>query len=225
MKEVEFLKKQKFINKGIYDNQKIYENTLESIKNALNKKEGLYLTIRQTKDYKYVVYEERTLSRMHNLKDKVEDITYDELSYLSFYHIPLLEEVLKLVNGNVPIIFSLKIKIKHQYILKLLDNYKKDFAIVSSDSKLLRYISKTYPNFIIGEVINRRMKFSFSSLFIKPDFYSYNIKYFDLHKLQELKKENKLVIGYIINNKETLKNYKDNFDNLIIDNYANVINK
>ena len=225
MKKNSFLKKYKFINKGIYDNENVFENTLESIKETVKKKYGLYLTIRKTKDNKFVVYEDKDLSRIHNLKDKIEDITYEELLYLSFFHIPLLEEVLKEVNGKVPIIFSLKIKLNNKDIFKILNNYKKDFAIISRNNKVLNYISKNYPDFIIGEAITKKIKFNLSLLLIKPDFYSYNIDYYDSHKLKSIKEENRIIIGFLVNTKEKYNNYKNDFDNVIVDNYYNVLDE
>ena len=119
-----------FLNKGIYDNKEIFENTLDSIKKTINEKLGLYLTVRETKDNILVVYEDGNLSRLHNVKDRIDEMTYDELSYLSFYHIPTLKEALKLINGKCDIILNLKIKPNNKEIYSILDDYTGTFLII-----------------------------------------------------------------------------------------------
>ena len=101
----EFLKKSYFINKGVYDND-IKENTTEAFNKAITENLGLFFNVIMTKDNKIVVFNDENLERLLNLKDEIKDTTYDELKYLSSYHIPLLSEVLDLVNGKVPIIIN-----------------------------------------------------------------------------------------------------------------------
>lgn len=220
MKNINFLKGNYFANGGLYDNLKTFENTIESYNAAITKKFGIYVTIRETKDHEYICYSDEDLTRTHNLKDKVSEITYEELSYLSFYHIPKLEEFINLISNKVPIIFNLNTH-KNKEVLNILNNYNNEFAIVSKDNRLLSSITKKYPHFIIGEIITKR-SFNITSLLIKSDFKSYNIHYFDSAKLKKLKESNLPVIGYIINTKDKYLTYKNEFDNIIIDNYYNL---
>lgn len=220
MKETNFFKNAEFVSGGIYDNIKIFENTLDAIKLSINKRVNLYLKLNVTKDGVIIVYNDDDLSRIHSLKDKIEDVTYDELSYLSFYHIPSLEEILKIIKGKVDVILVCKKKIKN--IFEILDDYKGRFAILSSNPSFINYINKNRPNFIVGEIITKSFKFSIKSMFNKIDFKSYNIKYFDYSKLKKMKSDNQPIIGYVINNKTNYKTYKDYFDSIIIDNYINL---
>ncbi len=218
MKETLFLKKKPFVSSGIFDNINIYENTIEAYNLAIDKDMGLYLTIRETKDNKIICFNDENLSRYQNLKDKISDTKYEELEFLSNYHIPLLEEALKTIDGKVPIILNLSINSKNKIIFNLLDNYKGDFAVISNHNKILSYIIKNKPTYIVGEIITKR-PFKVSSLFIKPDFKSYNIKYFDSIKLKKLKENGIFILGYLLDTPIKYSTYKDEFDNIIISNY------
>lgn len=220
MKDLTFLKDRYYIYKGIYDNKNIYENTLEAIKVAIRKKKSLYLTIVETKDNQLIVCEEDALERIQNQKDNINDITYDEINYLSFYHIPLLKEVLELTS-NISIILNLKINTKNPELLNLLDNYTGKFAIITNNIKILNWINKVRDNYVIGEIITKHKPFNLGFYFVKTDFKSYNIDYIDKYKLKRMK-EDSIVLGYLINNKTKLKKYNNLFDSLIIDNYLNI---
>lgn len=210
-----------YLNKGLYDNKNIFENTLESIKDTLMLNLGVYLTVRETKDHELIIYEDSNLSRLQNIKDKINDMTYEDLSYISFYHIPKLKEVLELINGKIDIIFDLKMKPKNKEIYSILNNYKGSFMTVASP-KIIHEINKNHPNIKVGEIITKRSKFSILNYMIKPDFISYDIDYYDNLKLQKLKENNKLIIGYKANNQIKYDEFKDIFEYLVIDNYQNI---
>ena len=124
MKDIDFLKKGIFAYQGIYDNKNVYENTLEAFKVAIKRRNNIYFEVVETKDHKFVVCKNDVFERIHNSKDKVEDMTYDELCYVSFYHIPLLEEVLELINGKVGIMIDPKVHTKHKNLFELSGNLK-----------------------------------------------------------------------------------------------------
>jgi len=223
MKDLSFLKSRYFVYKGIYDNKNVYENTLEAIKVAIRKNKAIYLTVCETKDKELIICENDCLTRIQNQKDNIKDMTYDEISYLSFYHIPKLSEVLELTK-DVPIILSLKIHTKNEELFKLLDNYFGKFALLSTDIKIIMWLNKHRENYIVGEVITKHKGFNLGFYFIKSDFKSYNIEYYDKIKLNKLREEN-IVVGYYVNNKNSLKTYNNMFDSLIIDNYIGITSR
>ena len=175
-----------------------------------------------------IVYEKTVNGNFHvafkNVsKDNIKDMTYDEISYLSFYHIPKLSEILELTK-DVPIILSLKLHTKNEELFKLLDNYSGKFALLSTDIKIIMWLNKHRENYIVGEVITKHKGFNLGFYFIKSDFKSYNIEYYDKIKLNKLREEN-IVVGYYVNNKNSLKTYNNMFDSLIIDNYIGITSR
>ena len=95
-------------HRGIYDNEKIYENTLESFELAIKKGYIIELDIRITKDKKIVVFHDSNTKRITKQNKIIEESAYQELNNQNIIHIPLLSEVLELVNGKVPLLIELK---------------------------------------------------------------------------------------------------------------------
>ena len=228
MKDMEFLKMGYVSNKGIYNNIDIYENTLESFKEAIDNNLIINLKIRLTKDKELVIYNDNNLTRLMNLKDKISTTTYEELLFLNKYHIPTLDEVLKLINGKVPIIINPKGN-DHKYYLqkelvKLLETYEGKFAILNNNPLIIRWFNKNKPEYIIGEILsnhNKLSKFSphytLTNFIIETDFKSVNIDYYNIIKIKKLK-EKSLVLSYVADTKEKFDIYKDVSDNLFIEN-------
>lgn len=230
MKDKSFLLNHYFINKGIYDNHKVFENTLEAFNEAIKTKEGLYFDVRLTKDKQLIVFDDDNLSRLLNLKDDVKDITYNELSYLSSYHIPLLKEVLTFVKGRVPIIINPKGYNKGYELEKLLsielDNYEGTFSILSSNSLSIRWLNNNKPNYIVGEILSKKRFKSLRKIIanyqIKTDFKSVNINDYTSRDIISLKDDQDILIGYLINDQDKYLTYHDTFNSLIIDNYQTI---
>ena len=150
MNKIDFLKENLISNKGLYDNVNIFENTLESFSKAIDNNLIIYLKVRLTKDKVPVIYSDSNLARLMNLKDRVDTTNYDELIYLNKYHIPTLKEVLKLIDGKTPIIINPTSSSDKYYlqkeVVKLLDNYKGKFAILSSNPLIIRWFNKNKQN-------------------------------------------------------------------------------
>ena len=207
MKDIDFLKKGIFAYQGIYDNNNVYENTLEAFKVAIKRRNNIYFEVIETKDHKFVVCKNDVFERIHNSKDKVE-------------------EVLELINGKVGIMIDPKVHTKHKNLFELLDNYNGKYAIISVNPKIINWFNKNRPEYVVGEVITKRKGFNLSFYFNKTDFKSYNIDYFDKIKVSNLRDLGDVVIGYLINSTEKYETYKNVFDNLIADNFLNLkINK
>lgn len=224
MNKIDFLKENLISNKGLYDNVNIFENTLESFSKAIDNNLIIYLKVRLTKDKVPVIYSDSNLARLMNLKDRVDTTKYEELIYLNKYHIPTLKEVLKLIDGKTPIIINPTSSSDKYYlqkeVVKLLDNYKGKFAILSSNPLIIRWFNKNKPEYLTGEIITKKRKVKslpryLANFTIKVDFKSVDIEYYNLIKLKKLK-ENSLVIGYLIDSKEKYNIYKNALDNIFI---------
>lgn len=224
MRDTEFLKSSLIVNRGIYDNQITFENTLESFNNAITNNYAILLSVNMTKDEVLIVYHDDNLTRLMNLKDKINSINYSELNYLCPYHVPTVEEALKDIAGKVPVIINVRTTSKKHFLekelSKLLDKYEGKFAVLSRSSKVIRWFNKNRPNYLIGEILTRSRTFSLSNFIlnclIETDFKSINVEYHNLYKIKKIK-ESSLVIGYLIDNQEKYLVYKEVFDNLIID--------
>lgn len=230
MRDIEFLKTKLIAHRGIHDN-KIKENTLLSFKNAIKKGNPIEIDIQLTKDNKIIVFHDKDLKRMLNIKKQIKDLNYKDLLKESNYHIPLFKEVLELVNGKVPLLIEIK-PYSNSHILEeksteLLDNYKGKFAIQSFSPMIIYWFKKHKPDYIRGQLMTNNYNYNFIAnivyrhmvfnFFTKPDFISYNIKGLP-NKIIEKQRKKRLILGWTIREKKDLSKYKDYCDNFIVEN-------
>ena len=218
-------------HRGIHDNEKIYENTLEAFELAVSKGYIIELDIRLTKDKQIVVFHDNNLKRLTNLDIIVEQSTYQELDSQDIIHIPLLREVLTLVNGKVPLLIEIKQLNKvgelEQNLMNILQDYQGKYAIQSFNPQVLYWLKKNYPNILRGQLsykyTNKKIaiykKIILSKMFFnfltKPNFISYKYDEFPLSKIAKYKKKNIFIIAWTITNEKDFNYYKQYYDNLI----------
>lgn len=229
--KLDFLLKQKFVNKGVYNNKNVIENTLPAFDLAIKGNFGICFRVRCTKDNKVIVYDDENFARLLKVKDSVESVNYDDIAYLSSYHVPLLEEVLNFINDKTPVIINLASvydKKMTKEILTILDKYHGRFAIVSNNSKTISYFNKVRENYILGEIVSKQKPSIYSlgnfiaHYMIKTDFKSVNIKHYNSSELLNFKKLEVPLIGYLITDQRQLNSYNDYFDNIVVD--GNIFN-
>lgn len=133
-------------HRGVYNNTTVIENTIPAFKIAKDLKLAIELDVNITKDKEVVVFHDNNLKRFFNIKKNINDLTYKDLSKLRFKNrskIPTLKEVLKLINGDVPL--YIEIKDSKYYmdtcdkVLSLLKEYKGLVYIQSFNKKIVKY--------------------------------------------------------------------------------------
>lgn len=139
------------------------ENTLEAIQNALEEERYQFLEfdIQYTKDKKVVVFHDQNLLRMQIQMGTISDLTYEELSKISTYHIPLFEEVMDLITPQKRINIEIKSHGNLEEDQELVDHVIQEcikkgvlrYTLLSSlSSEIINYISKTYPKLKTGMI-------------------------------------------------------------------------
>ena len=221
-------------HRGIHDNKKIYENTLEAFELSIKKGYIIELDIRLTKDKKIIVFHDANTKRITNQNKIVEENTYKELNSQNIIHIPLLEEVLTLVNGKVPLLIEIKPSSitgeLESLLMNLLTKYQGKYAIQSFSPKVLYYFKRNYPKVLRGQLskkytkqkISPTNKFILSNMLLniitKPHFISYKYNELSPEKIKKYKKKNIHLIGWTITNEREFEHYKKYYDNLICEN-------
>lgn len=230
MKDLTFLTSNLIAHRGLY-NSYIGENTLLAFEKAISKNYIIELDVHLTRDKKVIVYHDSNLKRLTGIDREIKDLNYSEIKRITIKtgeHIPTLNEVLKLVDGKVPLLIELKfdnkVGVLEKELVKSLDNYKGKFAIQSFNPLCLYWFKKYRKNYIRGQLVTQQYSFNFISNFVckymvlnpitKPDFISSNIK-----KLPNQKIRNKyILIGWTIKNRAELNKYRNYCDNLIVEN-------
>ena len=104
---------QLFAHRGLFNPKLgIPENSMPAFSRAIEKGYGIELDVQVTKDNRIVVFHDYSLGRMCGIDIPLETKTYAELQELCLQNtretIPLLSDVLKLVNGQVPLLVEIK---------------------------------------------------------------------------------------------------------------------
>ena len=117
-------------HRGLH-NENIPENSIASFKNAIDKNYAIEIDVRPLADGTVVVFHDETLKRVCGVDGKVRDYTYEELQKFklckSQEKIPLFEDLLKMVDGRVPLIIEIKIHEKASTVCSIADKLMKEY--------------------------------------------------------------------------------------------------
>lgn len=241
-RNIDFLKQNLIAHRGYWDmNSNIPENSLLAFQKAIDNNYIIELDVHILKDNKVIVFHDDNLKRMANIDKNLKDMYYKDIKELKLNNtnetIPLLEEVLELVDGKVPIIIELKYDVKcgilEKEVIKILKTYNGKYAIKSFNPFSINYFRKNFPDAIRGQLssdfkdekmnIIKRIFLSkmLYNIISKPDFISYDIRALPNKKVKKMKK-NKLILGWTIKNKEDLEKAKIYCDNFICENISSL---
>ena len=196
MKDLEFLSRSLIAHRGYHNNKKgIPENSVLAFKKAIDNNYLIELDVRLTKDQKLVVFHDDNLKRVCGVNKRVKDLTYIELLKYNLFDttlkVPLFSDVIKLVNGRVPILIETKYHNRYGVLEKILinelSNYKGLYAIQSFYPMSLLWLKRNTKDIPIGLLssnfkndLNRLKsiigKTLILDLFFKTDFISYDVK-------------------------------------------------
>lgn len=227
MKDLAILNSKVFAHRGLHDDV-IQENTMEAFKEAVNKKIPIELDIHILKDKTLVVFHDKNLKRLYKKDIAIKSLDYKKLSKLTDMKVPKLEDVLKQINGKVPVIVEIKKDSKkytlEKELVKLLDNYKGSFAVKSFNRRSMYWFKKHRNDYVRGLLIHNRyysipdkMKLKMSILRIKPDFLSVNYSMLDKGFIKRYNKKMK-ILAWTIKSEEAFVDYKFLCDGLICEN-------
>ncbi len=139
------------------------ENTFEAIESAKNNEKYKFIEfdIQYTKDKKIILFHDLSLSRLQNKKVEVSELTYQDLSNISEFPIPLYENVMNIIAKDKKI----NIEIKSQgnlnedqelvdFIIEDCDNrgILNDILISSISPEVVKYVNEEYPQIKTGQI-------------------------------------------------------------------------
>lgn len=160
-KRTKFYLGQNYAHRGLFSNtSQAPENSLPAFKEAVRKGYGIELDVQLTKDNRLVVFHDNTLSRMCGIDLKVREKTYEELCDLALLHttckIPLLSEVLQVVDGKVPLLIEIKLPVLSTLTCRLanelLQDYRGPYCIESFNTLALMWYRIHRPDIVRGQL-------------------------------------------------------------------------
>lgn len=150
-----------YAHRGLHDNHSdAPENTLAAFQRAVDAGYGIELDVQLTKDGQVVVAHDFHLKRICGVDVSIDSLTYEELQAYtvreSHEHIPLFRDVLKLVDGKVPLIVELKVKDWKSDIARkadeLLRSYDGVYCIESFHPAGLWWYRRHHPEICRGQL-------------------------------------------------------------------------
>lgn len=232
-----------FAHRGLFTpDQSVPENSISAFANAVKYGYGIELDIQITKDRQVVVFHDHSLTRMCGIDLPVCELTYEELQKFSLMHteekIPLFKDVLKLVNGRVPLLIEIKLPTIHTYTCqladKLLKEYPGSYCIESFNPLALRWYKKHRKDVIRGQlsanltnpvaeggyILSFLVKHLLLNFIGRPDFIAYCYK--DTLNVSFLL--NKCLyrtptFAWTVRSQAALEKYNEKFDSIIFDSF------
>lgn len=231
-----------YAHRGLHDNESdAPENSLAAFRKAVKAGYGIEMDVQLTKDMIPVVFHDFSLKRICGVEGKVYEYTYEELKEFTLCKstecIPKLEEVLKIVNGKVPVIIEYKVEWMDISVCpvvdRLLQEYKGVYCIESFNPMVLMWYRKYRNNVVRGQLSEAFLKtgefkgalyFALQNLLFnwmtKPDFIAYNHKHASMTSRQLCRKlYRNMAVAWTIKSQEELVVAKDKFDIFIFDSF------
>ena len=150
-----------FAHRGLHtEDMSVPENSLEAFRQARDAGYGVELDLQISKDGEVVVFHDDTLERLCGVEGRVDEKDYSELRELSLCgtqeRMPLLGEVLELVDGSVPMVIEIKNGRRNKELCEktrdLLSGYKGDFFIESFNPLVLGWFRRNAKDMLRGQL-------------------------------------------------------------------------
>lgn len=238
MKDLKFFKETIIAHRGVHNEKDIIENSLEAFKEAVNKNYIIELDVHFLKDGEVVVFHDDNIERMTGINKNLKDCTYDEIRNIKLLnkntYIPKFSDVLKLVDGKVPILIELKndnkVGLLESSLVQILKKYNGKYAVQSFNPLSIMWFKNNYPNIIRGQLVckfkNKKMdnikkfilKTMFFNIITNPDFISHSVDDLSYKEVNKIKK-NKFILGWTVRNKERYDELIKYYDNLICEKF------
>ena len=231
-----------YAHRGLHDNETdAPENSIAAFQKAADAGYGIELDVQLTRDRIPVVFHDETLDRVCGVSGKVRDYTYEELQAFTLCkseeRIPLFKDVLKTVDGRVPLIVEIKIHESASAVCPaadaLLREYKGVYCIESFHPMAVRWYMKNRPEVIRGQLSSsfnlpeKREPFDqmlvhymLTNVLCRPDFIAYNHKSkYNISRLMCKAIFRSLNVAWTIRSQEEMDMSARDFDLFIFENF------
>lgn len=215
------------------------ENSFEAIQRAVEAGYGVEFDVHLTKDKIPVVFHDDTLLRMCGVNDCLKNYTYEELQQFHLYDtrftIPRFEDVLRMVDGKVPLIIEYKVEDNADLLCsicnKILEKYHGNYCIESFHPSAIHWYKKHRPDIVRGQLSEdfTKQKCSismfllahlFGNFYGSPDFIAYNCKHYkELSRTLCKHFYHSLSVAWTIRSQEELDLARKHFDSYIFENF------
>ena len=161
-KRAEAWKGTAFAHRGLHG-EGVDENTLEAFERACRLGVGIELDVQMTRDGELVVFHDEGLTRLAGDPRRVDEVDWAELKAMTLKEggrVPAFEEVLKLVDGRVPLLVELKSGRSNRKLcegtMALLKAYEGRYVVESFNPLMLRWLKKHAPEVVRWQLVGAK---------------------------------------------------------------------
>lgn len=232
-----------YAHRGLHDNKaRIPENSLAAFRRAVEAGFGIELDVQMSKDGIPVVFHDFTLKRICGAEGKVSDYTFQELQQFALCgseeRIPGFADVLKLVDGKVPLIIELKVERMDISVCRAVDglcaSYRGLYCVESFHPLAVFWYRRHRKHIVRGQLADAFLKegeFAGTLFFLlqnlmfnwlgSPDFIAYNCKYPRmLSRVLCRRLYRSKAAAWTIRSREQLAEARKHFDIFIFDGFV-----
>jgi glycerophosphoryl diester phosphodiesterase len=222
------------------ETDRLPENSYAAIKRAADLGYGIEFDVHLTKDDVPVVFHDDTLNRICGVKGNLRDYTYAQLQQFRLLgteeRIPAFADILKMVDGRVPLIIEYKVEKNADKLCRICDrilsDYKGLYCIESFHPMAVRWYKIHRPNIVRGQLSEdfTRQKLNIpyfllshliGNCYASPDFIAYNCKHKDeLSRTICRKLYRSLSVAWTVRSQEELDRVSRSFDLFIFEGFV-----
>lgn len=240
--DMSLFQKRYFAHRGLHDNASdAPENSMAAFRKAVEAGYGMELDVHVTKDGIPVIFHDFKLERICGVKGNVEDYTYAELQQFTLCNseerIPKLEELLRMVQGRVPLIIEIKSEkadvSECAVIDGILRKYNGPYCIESFNPVVLCWYRLHRSEVVRGQLAsnfridgeNRSILYFFLTHLLlnfitKPDFVAYNHRFREEPGRRICRKlYRNPAAAWTVKSRRELDEIKDDFDVFIFEGF------
>jgi glycerophosphoryl diester phosphodiesterase len=214
-------------HRGLHNKARgIIENTVSAFAAAIARQYAIECDLQISAEGEAVVFHDETLDRLTDAKGLVKSHTVKQLQAITIKNsqdrIQTLAELLQQVDGKVPLVIELKSHWDGDVALalralKVLENYKGQFCLMSFDQDLVAAVASHSPHIIRGITADRTTDPDYDALPLerrldmqqfrhidktKPHFVSFYFKDLPYAPVQKLRDAGLAIITWTIRSKE-----------------------
>lgn len=165
-KKLQALRGWSYAHRGLHDDT-YPENSMGAFQQAAEAGYGMELDVHLLADGQLAVIHDSSLKRTAGVDKKIEEMSVSELINYRLQGteetIPLFSDVLKLVNGRVPLIVEIKTDGNNaaavtEATCRMLQGYQGLYCVESFDPRAVAYVRKHYPDFIRGQLAHNSLR-------------------------------------------------------------------
>lgn len=234
-----WIREQPIAHRGLHsDSEGVPENSVAAFLSAVEEGYAVELDVRLTSDGVPVVHHDEDLSRLTARDDEMSDLIWDEIKDVCLEGtdetIPSLDDALRAVGGEVPVLVELKNEGSpgelEYAVVDRLDDYEGKFAVQSFNPYSLSAVREKRPGWKRGQLscsfeesegmpsyqraVLKRLLMNWKS---RPDFVGYRHTDLPYLPVTLFRKAGLPVLAWTVRTEEDLKRARRNADNVIFE--------